>query len=48
MIDARPLSDKDLIDRLRRCGAVWFKNDDIMLLEELIRRYERKREPVNA
>jgi hypothetical protein len=31
-----PLSE--LIERLRRAGHVWFRNHDLMLLEELIRR----------
>lgn len=30
----------DLIAHLRRCGGVWFRNDDLMLLEELIRRMQ--------
>lgn len=33
------LTDKELIDQLRRAGNIWFKNTDLLLLEELIRRY---------
>ena len=33
------MTDKDLVEQLRRAAAVWFKNDDLLLLEELIRRY---------
>lgn len=31
----------ELVERLRRQGAVWFNNRDYLLLEELIRRAER-------
>lgn len=31
----------ELIARLRKQAWVWFKNDDILLLDELIRRTER-------
>lgn len=31
----------ELVERLRRQGAVWFNNRDYLLLEELIRRVER-------
>lgn len=32
--------DIELIDRLRQLGAQWFKNDDLLALEELIWRYQ--------
>jgi hypothetical protein len=38
------ISSEDLIERLRRAGSVWFKNEDLLLLEELIRRYKRSRQ----
>jgi hypothetical protein len=30
-----------LIVRLRRAASIWFKNDDLLLLEELIRRFAK-------
>jgi hypothetical protein len=30
----------DLIEQLRKAGSVWFRNDDLLLLEELIRRFK--------
>jgi hypothetical protein len=35
------MSDDELIDHLRRAAATWFKNSDLLLLEELIRRYRK-------
>lgn len=35
------LSDSDLIERLRRLGATWFSNRDLLILEELIRRFQQ-------
>ena len=32
----------DLVDRLRRVGHIWLKNDDLLLLEELIRRAQER------
>ncbi len=34
-----PLSDDELMNRLKHLAAQWFRNDDILLLEELFRRY---------
>jgi hypothetical protein len=34
----------ELIVRLRQAAAIWFKNDDVMLLEELIRRMLKYRQ----
>ena len=33
------LSNAELIEQLRRAAATWFKNSDLLLLEELIRRF---------
>ena len=33
------MTDTELVDRLRRAAGIWFKNTDLLLLEELIRRY---------
>lgn len=30
----------ELIDHLRRAGSIWFRNSDLLLLEELIRRLQ--------
>lgn len=38
------MSDDELVDRLRRAASVWFKNTDLILLEELIRRYASARQ----
>jgi len=40
-MSARDLPDTNLIEALRRAAATWFKNSDLLLLEELIRRYRR-------
>lgn len=34
----RDLPLPDVIERLRRAGHIWFRNDDLLMLEELIRR----------
>jgi hypothetical protein len=33
------MTDAELIESLRRAAGIWFKNTDLLLLEELIRRY---------
>ena len=33
------MSDKELIEQLRKAASRWFKNSDLLLLEKLIRRY---------
>ena len=33
------MTNTELIDQLRRAASIWFKNTDLLLLEELIRRY---------
>ncbi len=35
------LSNNELILKLRKAANIWFKNTDLLLLEELIRRYNR-------
>ncbi len=36
-----PETDEELVEHLRRVAAIWFKNTDLILLEDLIRRFER-------
>jgi hypothetical protein len=36
---ARALTDKELMDALKHEGAMWFNNTNLLLLEELFRRY---------
>jgi len=36
------MSLDDLIERLRKVAWIWFKNDDILLLEELFRRVKKE------
>jgi hypothetical protein len=38
-LKGRELTDDSLVEALRRAASTWFKNDDLLLLEELIRRY---------
>lgn len=33
-------SNTELIATLRKAGSVWFRNSDLLLLEELIRRWQ--------
>ena len=35
-----PLTDAELMDRLKHEAAQWFTNTNILLLEELFRRYK--------
>lgn len=35
------LSDEQLLNDLKALASQWFKNDDVLLLEELFRRYNR-------
>lgn len=37
-MSAKEISDDDLIASLRKAGSIWFRNTDLLLLEELIRR----------
>lgn len=37
------LSDQEVFDRLKHQAAQWFTNDNILLLEELFRRYNKCR-----
>lgn len=36
------MTDEALIEHLRRIASIWFKNADLLALEELIRRYNRR------
>jgi hypothetical protein len=36
----RDWTTAELIERLRSAGSIWFKNEDLLILEELIRRYQ--------
>jgi len=36
-----PETDEELVEHLRRVAAIWFKNADLILLEDFIRRFER-------
>ena len=40
---AEQMTNAELIERLRRAAAIWFKNGDMLLLEELIKRWARAR-----
>jgi hypothetical protein len=42
------LSETDLEERLRRLGSIWFRNDDLLLLEEMLRRYKRMKEELDV
>ena len=33
------MTDAELIEGLRRAAGIWFKNSDLLLLEELVKRY---------
>lgn len=37
----RTMTDDELFDALKHLAAMWFKNSDILILEELFRRYKR-------
>ena len=39
---ASELTDAELIERLRRAASIWFKNSDLLLLEELLKRFARR------
>lgn len=39
------MTDEALIEILQRAAAIWFKNTDLILLEEFIRRFKRYRDP---
>jgi hypothetical protein len=42
--NVRDLTDEEIIDALRRAGATWWREEDVVLLEELVRRFRRLRE----
>lgn len=35
------MTDEQLIEDLRRAAATWFRNADLLLLEDFIKRFER-------
>lgn len=37
------MTDDELIEQLRRAASIWFKNSDLLLLEEFIKRFKRRR-----
>ena len=37
----------ELVDQLRRAGSTWFRNDDLLLLEELIKRVQERERGVD-
>ena len=39
-VSDRYIPAEDLIQQLRHAGSVWFRNSDLLLLEELIRRFK--------
>ena len=41
------LSDDELELRLRKLGSIWFRNLDLLLLEEMLRRYRKMKERVS-
>lgn len=34
------LSNAELISHIRKAGSIWFKNSDLLILEEIIRRWD--------
>ena len=42
------MTDAELVEQLRRAASIWFKNEDLLMLEELLRRYARVQAKVNA
>ena len=43
MIDCREISDDELVRILREAAAAWFNNNQLLMLEELIRRLGDRR-----
>jgi hypothetical protein len=43
MIDCRDISDDELISRLRVAASAWFSDNQLLMLEELIRRLGERR-----
>jgi hypothetical protein len=42
MSNLRGLTDDEIFRRLREAAAAWFSNDQLLLLEELIRRVQAR------
>jgi hypothetical protein len=41
-------SDEELVEALRKAASIWFRNDDLLLLEELIKRYTLSKKKVDT
>lgn len=48
MPDFSTLPTDQLVDRLRRAAATWLRNDDLLLLEELIRQFNKLESSLDA
>lgn len=48
MADLAELATDKLVELLRRAAATWFRNDDLLLLEELIRRMGKSEQEIAA
>ncbi len=46
-MNERDLSDDELFDKLKHLASMWFKNSDILILEELFRRYNQAKRKAN-
>jgi hypothetical protein len=42
---SRDLPDDEIVEQLRRAASIWFRNEHLLLLEELIRRYQKACQP---
>jgi len=40
------MTDEALIEELRRAAGIWFKNADLLLLEEFIKRYRLSKQEI--
>jgi hypothetical protein len=44
----RVLPDEELIEGLRSAASAWFNNEQLLMLEELIRRADTRRKSLDA
>lgn len=44
---AGQLTDAEIIEQLRKAASLWFRNSDLLLLEELIARLQRANPPID-
>lgn len=42
------MTNEELILSLRKAASIWFRNSDLLLLEELIRRFQQPRETTDG